>query len=87
MNQDDYVQPMIEITQVEYGSLLQTETRMQMVNQYIDIKDLESAKRYGCKDFACTDGIIRMLLDHEDTNAVNEALFQYEENNKKGVTK
>ena len=76
MNQDDYVQPMIEITQEEYGSLLQTETRMQMINDYIDMKDMESAILYGSHE-DLINSTFRLLAGHKDKKELETAINNY----------
>lgn len=73
MNKDDFVQPMIEITQEEYRTLLKAEERNEMLRKYIEAQDLESIKKYGYRS-VIFDEPIRIICQYEDTEKVKKAL-------------
>ena len=47
MNTEDFVQPMIEITQEEYKELLRAKFSIEKVNDYIRERDLKESEKYG----------------------------------------
>jgi transcriptional/translational regulatory protein YebC/TACO1 len=73
MNPDDYVEPMIVITQEEYKTLLKTEEREEMLRKYIEALDLESIELYGYKS-VLFDESVRIICQYSDTEAVKTAL-------------
>lgn len=73
MNPDDYVEPMIVITQEEYRALLKAEERNEILRKYIEAQDLESIRKYGYRS-VIFDEPIRIICQYEDTGKVKKAL-------------
>ena len=80
MNAEDFVQPMIEITQEEYKELLKAKFAVGKVNDYIHERDLKEAEKYGVLSLS-ESTTLRLLTGYVVGKDVMDAIEKYQKNN------
>lgn len=76
MNTEDFVQPMIQITQEEYKELLKAKFAVEKVNDYIHERDLKEAEKYGVLSLS-ESTTLRLLTGYVVGKDVTDAIERY----------